>query len=467
MGKPTGFLETARRENPFRPEAERVLDAGELHSGLSAAARREQASRCMNCGVPYCQSHYGCPLGNLIPEWNDLLYLGREREAWERLAKTAPFPELTGRVCPALCEKACMLAEYGSVTNRDNELFLAERAFEMGWLTPRPPARRTGRRVAVIGSGPAGLAAADFLNRLGHSVTVLERADRAGGLLIYGIPNMKLPKSAVERRVRLMEAEGVRFCLNTEARGTADFDATLLCAGARQPRTLRVSGEESAGVLFAVDYLSEATRALLAGESPRVSARGLPVVVVGGGDTGNDCVATALRQGCQSAIQLELLPAPPQERAPGNPWPEWPRTLRTDYGQREAIALMGGDPRRFETTVRRVLARDGRVEAVEISRVCRAPDGRFVPVEGTQERLPCGLMLIAAGFTGCERSVADAFGLRLTPRGTPDTEGHCVSPGLFVAGDLRTGPSLVVRAMADGLAAAREADAFLRRSKIG
>lgn len=465
MGKATGFLEYSRVEEPFRPEAERLKDFAYLHAALPAQARREQAARCMNCGVPFCQSNYGCPLHNRVPEWNDLLYQGRTREALQRLLVTAPFPEFTGRVCPQLCEKACMLGD-DAATNRDNELYLIEEGFRNGWIAPRVPARRTDRRVAVVGSGPAGLAAADLLNRLGHRVTVVERADRPGGLLMYGIPNMKLPKEVVARRVGLMKAEGVEFRLNTEADASlrADFDAVLLCGGARRARRLSVPGEETKGVALAVDYLSEATRALLEGRASALDARGKDVLVVGGGDTGNDCVGTCLRQGCKSVTQLEMLPAPPAQRTKNNPWPEWPRVLRTDYGQREAIAAQGRDPRLFETTVERVLAgENGHVCAVETVRVSRGADGRLHPIEGTRRTLPCQLLLIAAGFVGCEAEMAGRFHFSLNARNLPDipAAAHALAPGLFAAGDMRTGQSLVVRALADGRAAAREVHRWL------
>ena len=465
MGKATGFLEYSRVEEPFRPEAERLKDFAYLHAALPAQARREQAARCMNCGVPFCQSNYGCPLHNRVPEWNDLLYQGRTREALQRLLVTAPFPEFTGRVCPQLCEKACMLGD-DAATNRDNELYLIEEGFRNGWIAPRVPARRTDRRVAVVGSGPAGLAAADLLNRLGHRVTVVERADRPGGLLMYGIPNMKLPKEVVARRVGLMKAEGVEFRLNTEADASlrADFDAVLLCGGARRARRLSVPGEEAKGVTLAVDYLSEATRALLEGRASALDARGKDVLVVGGGDTGNDCVGTCLRQGCKSVTQLEMRPAPPAQRTKNNPWPEWPRILRTDYGQREAIAAQGRDPRLFETTVERVLAgENGYVCAVETVRVSRGADGRLHPIEGTRRTLPCQLLLIAAGFVGCEAEMAGRFHFSLNARNLPDipAAAHALAPGLFAAGDMRTGQSLVVRALADGRAAAREVHRWL------
>ncbi len=449
MGKPTGFIEITRMENPYRDEATRLLDFEDLHILQSTESRHAQASRCMNCGVPFCQSDFGCPLHNLIPEWNDLLYRGKEREALERLLMTAPFPEFTGRVCPALCEKACNL-ENDALTNRDNELYLIETGFENGWVQPRIPKIRTGRRVAVVGSGPSGLACADLLNRLGHQVTVIERADRVGGLLMYGIPNMKLPKGIVERRIHLMEAEGVLFLLNTEASPeiVEEYDAVALCGGAKKPRGLNVEG------VFAVDYLTAATRAVLAGTEPAIHAKGKHVVVVGGGDTGNDCVGTALRQGCASVVQLEMMPAPPVERNANNPWPEWPRTLRTDYGQLEAIHRQGGDPRIYETTVKRRLP--GAIEIVKLM--------GFDPIPSTEQIIPCDLMLIAAGFVGCEESTAATFSVGRNKRGCmiPDDGSHHLRDNLFSAGDMRTGQSLVVRALADGRAAAREIDSYLK-----
>ncbi len=469
MGKQTGFLEYERLEEPFRPEAERSRDFEYLHTSLTNEQRAEQAARCMNCGVPYCQSNYGCPLHNLIPEWNDLLYRGEIEQAILRLTKTASFPEFTGRVCPALCEKACMLAERGSVTTRDDELYLIEEGFRRGLVQPRIPSVRTGKRVAVVGSGPSGLAVADLLNRRGHSVTVYERNDRPGGLLQYGIPNMKLPKEIVARRIRLMEAEGVSFVTNTAAtREIVDnYDAAVLCGGAGKPRGLNVPGDDTPGVHFAVEYLTSATKSVMSGEAPAIDAKGKHVIVVGGGDTGNDCVGTVLRQGCVDVTELELMPAAPTERTPDNPWPEWPRTLRTDYGQLEAAERQGSDPRLFLTTVKRCIpGPDGRLAQVEIASVARTPQGRFEPVEGTERVLPCELLLIAAGFLGCDAKNVEAFDLALTPRGSAATENgsHHIGGKLFTAGDFRTGQSLVVRAIADGKAAAKEVDEYLMGS---
>ena len=467
MGSATGFLDTVRIENPFRSEAERLGDFEDLHTWQPEAARRAQASRCMNCGVPFCQSDFGCPLHNLIPEWNDLLYRGLEREALDRLLQTAPFPEFTGHVCPALCEKACNL-ENACVTNRDNELYLIEKGFTEGWVKPRIPAVRTGKRVAVIGSGPSGLAAADLLNRLGHNVTVIEKADRAGGLLMYGIPNMKLPKAAVERRIRLMEAEGIRFALNREAipEELQEFDAVLLCGGARKARSLNVEHMDARGVMFAVDYLTAATKAVLSGTGSEAGAEGKHVVVVGGGDTGNDCVGTALRQGCASVTQLEMMPAPPAERTNGNPWPEWPWILRTDYGQLEAISRQGSDPRVYETTVKQILTdENGWISGLETVQLRRTPEGRFEQVAGTEKELSCGMLLIAAGFVGCEDRTLDRFALKADSRGRlmPGDGSHHLGGRLFSAGDMRTGQSLVVRALSDGRRAAQEIDDFLKK----
>lgn len=469
MGKATGFLEYDRIENPYRDVPSRLSDFDELHLSQPTEIRRCQASRCMDCGVPFCQSNFGCPLHNLIPEWNNLLFQGLEQAALERLLQTAPFPEFTGRVCPALCEKACNLADDG-VTNRDNELYLIETGFAQEWIKPRIPSIRTGKKAIVVGSGPSGLAAADQLNQLGHAVTVIERADRPGGLLVYGIPNMKLPKKIVERRIRLMEAEGVSFLLNTEACQELfpDADAILLCGGSRKPRPLSAAPSDVSGVFYAVDYLTSATRAVLSGLSPSVSAHEKHVIVVGGGDTGNDCVGTVLRQGCLSVTQLEMMPAAPEARSSANPWPEWPRTLRTDYGQLEAIARQGKDPRVYETTVQSIRVNSSNeITAVLTVRLSRSPEGKLLPVPGTEKELPCDLLLIAAGFIGCEEQTLKGFSLTADQRGRlmPEDGSHYLGGKLFTAGDMHTGQSLVVRALADGRAAALEADAFLRKNR--
>ncbi len=339
---------------------------------------------------------------------------------------------------------------------------------ERVWIKPRVAAVRTVKTVAVVGSGPSGLAAADWLNQMGHTVTVIERADRPGGLLMYGIPNMKLPKSVIERRVRLMEAEGISFLLNTE--GTEEitdaFDAVLLCGGARKPRALNVPGMECAGVHFAVDYLTEATKGVLSGTAPAITAKEKHVIVVGGGDTGNDCVGTALRQGCKSVLQLEMMPAAPEARAPGNPWPQWPRTLRTDYGQLEAICLQGGDPRIYETTVKSIRTDEkGVLRALETVKLQKNAEGKLAPAPGTEQTLPCDLLLIAAGFVGCDSSTLNAFSLTADPRGRlmPQDQSHALGGKLFSAGDMRTGQSLVVRALADGRAAAKEVQQFFEK----
>ncbi len=481
MGKPTGFLDYERQSNPWLPPEERLQSFAEFRRDLNEAERRRQGARCMNCGVPFCQSGMtlagmatGCPLHNLIPEWNDEVYLGNDRHALDRLLKTNNFPEFTGRVCPALCEAACTCGLNGeAVTVHDNELFIIETGFANGDVKPRPPAVRTQKKVAVVGSGPAGLTVADQLNRRGHNVTVFERSDRVGGLLMYGIPNMKLDKSVVQRRVDLMTAEGVTFCTGVEVGKTrraeeltAEFDAVVLCCGARQPRDLTVPGREAAGVHFAVNFLTANTKSLLdSGFTDRrfIDAKNKRVVIVGGGDTGNDCVGTVLRHGCKSVVQLEMMPKPPEERGENNPWPQFPRTLKTDYGQQEAAARFGHDPRVYETTVKSLQTDGkGRLKAVETVKV--AMQGRTpVPVAGSEETLPADLLIIAAGFTGCEEALPTAFGLPLTPRRTLATTGGSATekPGIFAAGDARRGQSLVVWAIAEGRGCAKEVDEYL------
>jgi glutamate synthase (NADPH/NADH) small chain len=486
MGKPTGFIEHSRELPPDRLPDERTLDYLEFHLELPDERLRTQAARCMSCGLPFCHTGAliggmasGCPINNLIPEWNHLVYQGLWEEALHRLLLTNNFPEFTGRVCPAPCEGSCTLALHQeAVTIKQIECAIIERGFEEGWVRPEPPAVRTGRRVAVVGSGPSGLACADQLNRAGHLVTVFERADRIGGLLMYGIPNMKLDKRIVERRVDLMTAEGVSFMARTEVgrdipgdQLLQEFDAVVLCGGARQPRDLNVEGRDLAGIHFAVDFLTADTRSMLDGDLGRngwISARHRDVVVIGGGDTGTDCVATSLRHGCCSVVQFEVLPELPPRRLPSNPWPEWPRILRTDYGQEEAIEAFGRDPREYcVQTTRFVGDGDGRVQEIHTVRVEVGRDERglkFTEIPGTEQRWPAQLVLLAMGFTGPERGLLEQFGVARDARSNVKAEyGRFATsvPGVFAAGDMRRGQSLVVWAINEGRGAAREVDRYL------
>ncbi|WP_028520278.1 glutamate synthase subunit beta [Ruminococcus flavefaciens] len=488
MGKATGFLEYTRVETTAKESLERIKDFNEFHTPLSEEQRREQAARCMDCGVPFCQNGKmlcgmisGCPLNNLIPEWNDLLYHGQKEQALSRLLMTNNFPEFTSRVCPALCEKACTCGLDGTpVTVRENERSIIEFGFESGLMEPQIPKVRSGKKVAVIGSGPSGLAAADTLNKRGHSVTVYERSDRVGGLLMYGIPNMKLEKHIIQRRTDLMAAEGVKFVTNANVGADVsaddilkDFDAVILACGSSNPRDIKAEGRDAKGIYFAVDFLKSTTKSLLDSDltdGKFISAKDKNVVIIGGGDTGNDCVGTSVRHGCKSVTQLEMMPKLPDERADSNPWPQWPRVCKTDYGQEEAIAVFGRDPRIYTTTVKEFIKDEKgnltAIKTVKLEFVTDEKSGRKVPreIEGSEELLPCELCLIAAGFLGCQSYVADAFGAELDQRTNVKTEtgSHATNiPKVFAAGDMHIGQSLVVRAIREGRDAAAEADRYL------
>ena len=488
MGKATGFLEYTRTETTAKEPLERIKDFNEFHVPLSDEKRKEQASRCMDCGVPFCQNGKmlcgmvsGCPLNNLIPEWNDLIYHGQKEQALSRLLMTNNFPEFTSRVCPALCEKACICGVYDSpVTVKENENSIIEYGFESGFIKPQAPAVRSGKRVAVIGSGPSGLAAADTLNKRGHSITVFERSDRVGGLLMYGIPNMKLEKHIIERRAELMRAEGVEFAVNSNVGDniSADdimngFDAVVLACGSSNPRDIKAEGRDAEGIYFAVDFLKATTKSLLDSQltdGKAISAKDKNVVIIGGGDTGNDCVGTSVRHGCKSVTQLEMMPKLPNERAGNNPFPQWPRVCKTDYGQEEAIAVFGHDPRIYCTTVKEFIKDEkgglSAVKTVKLEFVQDEATGRRVPKEiaGSEEILPCELCLIAAGFLGCQSYVAEAFGVELDQRTNVTTAQNCHRTKVdkvFTAGDMHIGQSLVVRAIREGRDAAAEVDEYL------
>lgn len=480
MAKPTGFIEYQRDEGKTRPPQERVQDWQPIHLHMPDEPLQTQAARCMDCGIPFCHQGQilngmssGCPLHNLIPEWNDLIYQGLWREAYERLGKTNNFPEFTGLVCPAPCEASCTLGIIDPpVTIKNIEYAIVEKAFAEGWVRPNMPRRQTGKKVAVIGSGPAGLACADQLNLVGHEVTVFERADRPGGLLMYGIPNMKLGKKLVQRRLDLLTEAGVRFVTNTEIGRDlpaealrAGYDAIILCTGAARPRDLDVPGRDKAGIYFALEFLTESTKALLDRDQNSISAADQDVIIIGGGDTGTDCVATAVRQQCRSVVQFEIMPRPPQERAPDNPWPQWPRIYRLDYGQEEAQAVFGDDPRQYLVMTKRFVG-NGRVQGVETVNVTWETDGwrpQLVEIPGTEKVWPAQLVLLAMGFTGPENGLLDQLGVKLSRWRDEERYGryHTNVEGIFAAGDGRRGQSLVVWAIREGRGAAREVDRWL------
>ncbi len=487
MGKPTGFLEYLRELPLDRPALERIRDWNEFHLHMDEQSLRQQGARCMDCGIPFCHTGSlisgmaaGCPIHNLIPEWNDLVYRGLWQEALERLHKTNNFPDFTGRVCPAPCEGSCVLGiNAPPVTIKNLELSIIDKGWDQGWVKPEPPKVRTGKKVAVVGSGPAGLCAAAQLNRAGHSVTVFERADRVGGLLMYGIPNMKLDKEQVLlRRVRQMEAEGIQFLTNTSVgdnfeagRLLKEFDAAVLCTGATKARDLPVEGRQLKGVHFAMEFLTSNTRSLLDRHRNGnfISAEGKDVIVIGGGDTGTDCVGTSLRQGCKSLVQIEILPRPPAERAADNPWPEWPKVYRLDYGQEEAAARFGADPRVYLTTAKKFIGdNEGRLKAVLTVEIQweRNEKGQFIPKEvlGTEKVRPAQLVLLAMGFLGPEQPLLESLKVERDARSNVKAEFERYTTnikGVFAAGDCRRGQSLVVWAFNEGRGAARECDRYL------
>ena len=488
MGKPTGFMEYDRVDREAFDPKERIKNFNEFHTPLSPEKQRTQAARCMDCGVPFCQSGKmlkgmisGCPLNNLIPEWNELLYLGNYKRAYHRLAKTSNFPEFTSRVCPGLCEKACTCGLNGdAVTTKENEKTIIEYAFEHGYVKPKIPAVRTGKKVAVIGSGPSGLATADLLNMRGHSVTVYEKSDRPGGLLMYGIPNMKLEKHIIDRRINLMKEEGIEFVtgvnVGTDIKANKllkEYDVVILACGAGNPRDIKAEGRDADGIYFAVDYLKSVTKSLLDSDfkdKKYIDPKGKNVVVIGGGDTGNDCVGTSIRLGCKSITQLEMMPKAPDFRTADNPWPQWPKVCKTDYGQEEAIAVFGHDPRIYQTTVKEfVKDKNGNLSKLICVKLESKKDektGRMMMAEvaGSEFELPCEMVLIAAGFLGSQKYVTDAFGVevdgRTNVKTAPDSFATNV-PKVFTAGDMHIGQSLVVRAIRQGRDVAREVDKCL------
>jgi len=481
MGKVTGFMEYERETVPYEKPLVRLKTFDEYLEDVPEEQLKQQGARCMDCGVPFCQSETGCPIDNLIPEWNDLVYRGRWREALDRLHRTNNFPELTGRVCPAPCEGACVLGiNEPAVAIKDIECAIADRGFEEGWIVPEPPPVETGKSVGVVGSGPAGLAAAQQLRRAGHRVTVYERDDRIGGLLTYGIPNMKLDKGIVERRLDQMREEGVHFVTGAHVGVTVgvkelrtEHDALLLACGATNPRDLPIPGRrELEGIHFAMEFLHANTRSLLDSgleDGKYISAKDRHVIVIGGGDTGTDCIGTALRHRCASLVNFELMDRPPDDRADYNPWPQWPHVFRVEYGHEEAAARFGRDPREFDVLSKRFIDDgEGRVAGIETVLVewSRGDDGRWqmTEVPGTEKTWEADMVLLAMGFLGPEGTIADKLGLERDARSNfaADYGGYATSSqGVFAAGDCRRGQSLIVWAIAEGRGAARAVDEYL------
>ena len=488
MGKPTGFMDYKREVSKDVKPKDRIKNFNEFHEHLPREKQQLQGARCMDCGVPFCQAGMnicgmtsGCPLHNLVPEWNDLVYTGNWQQAYNRLKKTNSFPEFTSRVCPALCEAACTCNLIGDpVATKENEYAIIENAYEKGYADPKPPKVRTGKTVAVVGSGPSGLAVADQLNKRGHSVTVYERSDRVGGLLMYGIPNMKLEKHIVDRKIKVMEAEGIVFKTGVDVgkdikaeKLLKEYDRVVLACGASNPRDISVPGRDAKGIYFAVDFLKANTKSLLDSDfedKKYVDTKGKNVVIIGGGDTGNDCVGTSIRHGCKSVTQIEMMPKAPDTRSASNPWPEWPKICKTDYGQEEAIAVFGHDPRIYESTVKEfVKDKNGSLKAVRIVKLSWEKDpasGRMKmsEVPGSEQTLPAEIVLIAAGFLGSQKYVTDAFHVDINERSNVKTGAGAYETSVknvFTAGDMHRGQSLVVWAIREGREAARAVDESL------